>query len=194
MIRLLSASLTLGLLVAVFAVPCAADDKKDVEKPVKFNFPDVKGWKRGEIRPYPEKAAGYSVAYNSDDGITVTVYVYDRGLKEIPNDLTSAVVKEQFKGAKDAIYEAMKLKYYESVKELKSDEGTLGKKDRAPKTLTASFELGTKQGLVLSDIHVTVYENHFIKLRCTRPKDSAEKTQKSLDTLLDEMGVLFANK
>ena len=50
-----------------------------------IDFPDVEGWQRGEVQNFPTAALGYSVTYESEDGGRATVYVYDGGLKSIPD-------------------------------------------------------------------------------------------------------------
>jgi hypothetical protein len=154
-----------------------------------LNFPDVEGYDKGEVHEYGG-GAGKSIPYNSKDGVVVTIYIYNRGLTKIPNGVSDDVRKDM-KGAKAAIKEAEKQGLYTKATELgKEEEVTLGK--NGPKALRASFEIAAAKGDSLSDIYITGYQNYFIKIRCTRPKNTAEKTKPSMERLVSKLGDILA--
>jgi hypothetical protein len=168
------------------------DDKSSGEKTLKLSFPTVNGWRLAPPRTYPSPG-GYSVAYNTttEDKCTVTVYVYNRGLACIPNDITSEPIRREIDGAKDAILQAKRLGVYEEVREEASKESTLGGGKDSPKALYARFRLRIMKQDLLSELYVLPYQNHFIKVRVTRSAQDAKKTQASLDRLYTALGRLL---
>src|SRR5687768_13750030 len=123
--------------LATFAALCVlfSSARADVPKDkAELPFPKVEGWEKTGTRPLPkESGPGYSVFYNCKaPHVGVTVYVFDRRLAEIPNDLASPVVKGEFEGAKAAVHEAKKHGVYEAVKEEKSGESRIGTREAAP--------------------------------------------------------------
>jgi hypothetical protein len=190
---LLNLSLTFALLLAIF--PCCGaesrgDSKSTDEKTLKLSFPKVNGWALSPPRKLP--GDGYSVAYNAtEERVAVTVYVYNRGLARIPNDLTSEPIRRELDGAKDAIMQAKRLGVYEEVREEASKESTLGGGKESPKALYARFRLRIMKQDTLSELYVLPYQNHFVKVRATRTAQDAKKTQASLDRLYTALGRLL---
>ena len=157
-----------------------ADAPKD--KP-ELPFPKVEGWEKTGARPLPkESGRGYSVAYDCrTPHVAVTVYVYDRGLAEIPDDPASPAVKREFEGA------------YEDVKEEKSGESRLGGRDAAPKALHARFRMTIEKQEVTSELYVLSHRNQFVKIRVTRPADADKAAQPRLDVLFDAIAKALAS-
>ena len=163
------------------------------EKP-ELPLPKVEGWEKSDARPLPkESGRGYSVAYNcKEPHVAVTVYVYDRGLAEIPDDLASAAVKREFEGAKAAVHAAKKQGAYDEVKEEKSGESRLGGRDAAPKALHARFRTTIEKQELTSDLYVLSHRNQFVKIRVTRPADSEKAAKPRLDLLFDGIAKVLA--
>src|SRR5205823_10753372 len=105
----------LASLALFVALPAAAQDPK-LPGP-KIDWPDVKGFDRGKPRTFPQAALGYSIAYNGP-GVVASVYVYDKGLKKIPDGVTSDVVKAEMKQAAGDLELARKQGLYTKVKEV----------------------------------------------------------------------------
>lgn len=166
---------------------------KPAELPgLKLTFPEVKGWERHEPHALPGASGGYSLGYNSKDGTAVTIYVFNRGLAKIADDLNAPEVQEQFTGAKDALKEAKRLGMYEKVEELESGESFLGDKKVGRKALYARFNLQVKKMDVVSEIYVLAYHDYFIKLRITRLADAPEEAEGALDSLKTEIAKMLA--
>lgn len=150
----------------------------------KIEWPDAKGWNRDKAKPYSE---GYSVAYGAP-GLTATVYVYNRGLKKIPDGPKSDEVRTEVKGVVDALDSARQQGFYKSVKELGTEEVVLfGTAKGAPLAVRRRFEVERRGGPVLDESYVTGYQNHFVKIRITH--DPADKeAPKKIAALLDALG------
>lgn len=107
-------SLICGLLL--LATITTAQNNSD-----KLNFPEVEGWEKSETVVYPTKDLGYSVAYKSEEGGTVSIYVYDSGLKKIDDGIENKNVKNQLKKAEEEIKTISKAGYYDDVQLIKSE-------------------------------------------------------------------------
>ena len=92
----------------------SAEDQPGGKK-LELTFPVIQGWKKSGQRKLPPGSGGYSLGYNSDNGAAATIYVYNRGLGRIPDDLTSGPVKKEMEGAKDGVLQAKKLGYYQQA-------------------------------------------------------------------------------
>jgi hypothetical protein len=158
----------------------------------KLELPEVEGWRRGGKRPLPPEDGAFSVAYDSDDGIAVTVYVYTRGHRDIPAGVKSDLIRKEFAGAKESIHEAKRLGFYKSVVEKSSGEARLGGDPKAPLALHASYLVETARGEAKSDLYVMVFRGRFIKFRCTRPAGDNAAREKSLARLLSKFGAALS--
>ncbi len=153
----------------------------------KIDFPDVKGLTRGKIQTFPKAELGYSVGYNAP-GFNATVYVYNLGLKKIPDGPKSDEAKAQMKQATADLETVRQAGVYKSVKELGMEETIpLGKGKDAPTTLRRRFELELNSGVKLSEIYVTGYKDHFVKIRISHDPDDKAAPEK-IATLLEELG------
>jgi hypothetical protein len=155
-------------------------------------FPDVKGWHRTEPRKFPQEEAGYSLGYNSADGVVVTVYVYNRGLAQIPSGVASEAVRQEFQKTKDALYEVEKLGIYKAVREEQSGEAKLGGEKGTTRTLHARFRMKVKEQDVGTEVRLFAYRNHFIKLRATWSADRQGMSLQTLAGLYSQLDAMFA--
>jgi hypothetical protein len=183
------------MLVGSTAVLAKDPPAKESEKPaakadasLDLKFPDVEGYALSEKRPLP--GDGYSVAYQSKERFTITVYVYNRGLKSIPDDLKSKEVGNEMTGARDAIKEAVRQGYYQEVTDGETGETTLGKD--GPKVLFAKLSIKAQGRTSHSEIYVMPFRNHFIKLRISYPAENAKTAAETLKPIYDSIGGMFA--
>lgn len=163
-----------------------------VDKELKVEFPDIDGWEKSEITKYPTAALGYSIGYNSPEGGAVTVYVYNGGMKNIPDGATDNTVKSELERAKGDIRQAGKMGYYEDVKEIKNDTITLGGATGKVKALRSLFNFSARGQAVTSEIYIFGYQNNFIKIRATRPKEEDKTENKAVADLLAAIDALFS--
>ena len=178
------------ILLGVFAVafPAAADEPK-LPGP-KIEWPEVKGFTFDKPFVFKQAELGYSVAYKAP-GLVATVYVYNKGLAEIPTGVKSDVVRDEMKQMVADMEAAKKRGLYTSVKELGKEEVVaFGEGKEAPTALRRQFEVerpGEKEAS-LSSAYITGYKGQFIKLRVSYTKDSAEKSEKLIQNLLAALG------
>ena len=104
----------------------AKSDTARADKESKVEFPDIDGWEKSDITKYPTAELGYSVNYESEEGGRVTVYVYNGGVKNIPDGASDKAVKNELEKAKGDIRQAGKMGYYDDIKEIKNETVTLG--------------------------------------------------------------------
>lgn len=187
---------TLVLFLLALTFTSRADDTTAAaDNAPKLDFPKVEGWENSGDRPLPaESGGGYSVAYSSvKPRIVMTIYVFNRGLKKIDNNLSSPQVQEEFNTAKAAVQEAARRGIYKEAKEEESGPATLGDEKSGVKTLHARFHLVTKNNdSAISEIFVLPYHDYFIKLRVTRMGDDPKTSQAALDKLTVELAKTFS--
>ena len=97
------------LLDAVAEAERAAENTEPPEPIITLATPP--GWTRGETRPLPPADHGFTVAYEHESGLAVTLYQFTRGLTVIPNGVESAAVVEEMGHAKNGIEQAVQLGY-----------------------------------------------------------------------------------
>ena len=171
------------------------DEKSTLQQTLRnleVEFPEIEGWEKSDVQKYPTEALGYSINYESREGGRVTVYVYDAGLKTIPNDITSNVLKNEINKAKGEIQAVAKRGLYQNVKEVKDETTTIGGKTGKIKALHSLFDLSAGGRDLTSEIFLFPYQNKFIKIRATRLRDKEGVENKSLITLFSELDEFFS--
>lgn len=90
-------------------------------KPTGIVFPDrLATLEKGtRVTDYEAENPGFgvSIRYNSP-GITVTIYLYTMGMKTIPSDPQSSILKNHFKQAESEIVRMEEMGYYSNVKKI----------------------------------------------------------------------------
>lgn len=179
-------SLLVAFLMGLTAGGGNADDPK-LPGP-KINFPEVKDFTRSKIRTFPDAKLGYSIAY-SNPSLIATLYVYNKGLEEIPDGAKSKTVKDEMKQVRADLQAAVKQGLYMSAKEKGAEEVvTLGGKG-SPEAVRQRFILEVeKVGERESEAYVMGYKNHFLKIRISYAPADREEVGKKIATLLDAIG------
>ena len=138
--------------------------------------------KRAEVTSYEAKHPGLGISVGYDaSGMTVTVYVYKMGMKSIPTNLNSLVLKNQFKQAASDIVSLGELGYYSNVKKISDGEVSWGAAGADKRSLHAFYSYSQKGQDRLSHLYLMGFRNHFFKVRFTYDKEvekPAEKVQK----------------
>lgn len=169
--------------------PTAAG-KKELPKP---DFPEVARWTKSDANIYPQKALGYSITYESDNDVRATIYVYDGGHAQIPNDLKGLVKDELAKATKE-LFAMQELGYYKDVKETKNETVTIGGTSGKVKAVHAEYTFTSQGNKMNSETYIFPYKNHFVKFRISRPAAAAVEAAKSdVASLLQELDELFGN-
>ena len=161
-------------------------------KDLSVDFPDVEGWNRDEIQKYPTEELGFSINYESEEGGRVTIYVYNGGKKNIPNDLNDKIIKNELNNAKSEIQKVADMGYYQNVKEVKNDMVTLGGASGKVKALRVLYNFSASGQNLTSEIYMFSHQNRFIKIRATRPRDKDENGNKAVAKLLAEIDAMFS--
>ena len=178
-----TALLMMGFILLTVSAVSAQDGKGR-----KIVFPEVEGWKKGNVTMYPTAELGYSIPYQSVEGGTVTVYVYNGGQRSIADGTTDPKVKNEIKRAENDIRAAGDAGNYENVKFIKNDTVTLGDLRSA---LYSLFSFSLNGRAVDSEIYLFGYQNNFIKIRATRSKGANGPKNAALDDLLRAVATIF---
>ncbi len=183
-----------GWLVAAFAVAIALGATAASRAAVTYfglTFPDrVAGATLGPVTDFEKDhpGLGYGVRYQQQ-GWAIDVYIYDDGIKPIPDDLGAEVHKKQIDQAQGDIFEMQKSGRYSGVKLTRSHVI----KDRSGRTrfLCRDFTFAReKTGKVDSYLCLTGWNNKFVKFRLTtlHRADSAGEAKRFMDAWI---GVLW---
>jgi hypothetical protein len=175
------------LALAVTCVPVGAARPADDPPGPKIEFPEVKGLTRGDKHTYPTPELGYSVGYKAP-GFVATVYVYNRGLKKVPDGARSDEAKDEMKRLVEELDLVKQKGVYKSVKALGKEETVpFGKAKGAPSALRRRFEIEREDGVVLSEGYVTGFKNHFLKIRISHVPDDKAAPER-IAALLEALG------
>jgi hypothetical protein len=150
-------------------------------------WPQIDGFERSEIHKFDDPRLGYSIAYSSANGLTATIYLYDKGVVSIC-DGASEVAKTELATASTDIAEATRRGQWLSM------EGGAPMKSRfgiGPKSLevwAATFKLGHRAGEVISDLFVAGRRGEFVKVRCTYLTEKKADCEQDRARLLAALG------
>jgi hypothetical protein len=128
---------------------------------------------------------GVSIGYNGP-GVTVTIYIYTMGLKKIPSDLNSPIMKASFTQAANEIEMAGEQGIYRDVTKLSEGEATWGPEESGVNMLHASYSYNRDDEDRLSHLYLTGYQNHFLKVRFTYDKEIQETAEQTRNDFIEE--------
>ncbi|MDQ3798753.1 MAG: hypothetical protein M3384_04830, partial [Acidobacteriota bacterium] len=144
------------------------------------------------IQKYPVEELGFSVNYESEEGGRVTIYVYNGGKKNIPDDISDKIIKNELNSVKNEIRRVAEMGYYQNLKEVKNDTVTLGGAGGKVKALRTAYNLSAGGRDLTSEIYIFAHQNRFIKIRATRPRDKDESGNKAMNNLLAQIDTMFS--
>jgi hypothetical protein len=152
-----------------------------------FTWPEVHGFTRQgpDFAPTPE--LGYSVLYSAKRGVTVTVYVYDRGVRGIPDGIDSQVVKTE---AAQSFFEMLGSPIWSETPEPAiDDEDSLGSHRQALPMLHQSAAGTDLDGNdVQSHLYIRGGRGSFIKIRTTYRTALGKESEAMLANLWVALG------
>lgn len=175
--------LLLGLLLLQVSVD-ARDEAGVPTTQLNIELPEVEGWEKGKPVYYPTKELGYSVTYRSEEGGVVTIYIYNGGRNKIPNNLENDILKNEVDEAKKGIFAAQEMGRYQGVKEEKSGKVKLAGDGGKLEALYSRFNMNVGSQAVTTEIYLFSHQNHFIKIRATRPRESDGTKNPALEKLM----------
>jgi hypothetical protein len=156
----------------------------------KLVFPEVNGWKRGDVSPLPTDDDGVFVHYDSPSSEWMTVYIYRRGATAKNN--LSGVAKEEFEDAKDALRTVTAAGMYSDLKESTSGTTVLGEPGFTRKALHAAMSFRAQQTPLTADLYVFPYRGYVVKLRVTRLAELGSETDAAHAELLSAINKMFS--
>ncbi len=101
------------------AIAKAERDAEGIEPPKpNISLATPPGWTREEPQALPPEDDGFTVAYEHESGLSVTLYQFTRGLNSIPSDVNSEIVQEEMRKAQSGIEQAVEFGYWEAAKQV----------------------------------------------------------------------------
>lgn len=150
-----------------------------------IELPTIAGWQHFEPKPLPIDDDGLSIAFEHEDGITVTFYQYTRGMKTIPTG-TSTVTATELQRARNGIKEMISLKLWDNAVEEETEETSVGTSEL--QAAWSRYQLTKDQQELVSDIYVWGSRNRIFKVRATGDATQLEAYETALQTLLTALG------
>jgi hypothetical protein len=170
------------LLAATSAAPAAQDDPKKLPGP-KITLPDVDGFEKQPTKRYEEPGLGWSVAYRGSSSV-VTFYLYNMDRDEIPDGADSDAVKAEMLDVISAVEAGKGAGVYKSLTPIKDGVTSLGTGKTAKKFRFKRYEVEmAKAGRAITEVYLTGYKNHFVKLRVTYLAEGREDAEVELKDL-----------
>jgi hypothetical protein len=141
----------------------------------------------GENR-YSDRRLGNSFGYNTS-GISLTIYIYDYGIRDIPDGPDSVAACEQFESAKREIeyggnYQNVQLRH-ELSRRMQDIAG-------APLAREASYEFDRNGVHATSMLWLTAADGYFVKLRLSLRGEVADEQEEARAQILDALATSFA--
>jgi hypothetical protein len=168
------------LTAAALLLPAVAASAQEPTKVIYgLSIPDkVGGLVYRQTVEYESKSPdlGYGLRFSGRPGWIVDVYIYDLGLKTIPVDVESSIIKNQLKQAKGDVFELGKRGTYANV----ADRGDFTiPDDGKARFICSSFsylrgervDIGVESYLCLSS-----WNNKFVKVRMTAPNGTMSRS------------------
>lgn len=184
--------LSLAIPLLGFAAPLAAEAPNSGTVPIVF--PDIEGFTRSEPQHLPDPKYGYVISYSSDQPLTIHVYVYNSGFVRIPDGAASNVVKEEIALIEEGLKKLKNQGMYRSYKERARGEGRIGDWPRAPTAQRRLIEIDRADvGLILTEVYITGYKNHFVKIRLSYAIDKGIELEKTIASVLTALGKMMAS-
>jgi hypothetical protein len=186
--------LSLGVLLLGVLASSTVTAQGPTRGGVKMDFPDVEGFTRSEPKHFPNPTQGYLVSYAAKQDFVVNVYIYNSGLQRIPDGASSDVVKQEIKLIEEGLKELKRQGAYKSYTELAGDEVRIGEWPKAPSAQRRQFEIERADvGRILTDVYITGYKNHFVKIRVSYPADKQADAERAAGRVLTALGKLLAS-
>lgn len=184
------------ILVLIISPHAFSDSFKDAS--TGLTFPATLGsMQQKEVTDFekqnPSSGLGVGILYRDPNPkIYADIYVYNLGLKDIPNGSISKIVQEQWKQAEQDIYTIQKQGKLQEVKKLNETTSSLTSSNAGPTALRTDFSYIQNGEEKLSHLLLTGYKNNFIKIRFTYPSRLKGEGEKALDGFVTGMGKLLS--
>jgi hypothetical protein len=177
------------LLICGAAYPARLGDNTVKLLPSKFRLVQNIGPMRftGQNR-YSDRRLGRSFGYGAS-GISLTIYVYDFGLRDIPDGPDSLAVCEQFERAKQEIQSGGN---YQNVVLRRQVTRRMGDVANALQAREAQYEFDRNGIHAVSLLWVTAADGYFVKLRLSLRQEVADELDDARAQILSTLAEAFA--
>ncbi|MDB5309277.1 MAG: hypothetical protein JWO38_3479 [Gemmataceae bacterium] len=173
-------------LVVVLLLPAAAHSADPMPGPA-ITLPDVEGFTRDQPLVYKEKGLGYSVGYKRE-GMTVTVYVYNQNRPRIAAGPESDAVKAEMLDSISGVEGNKTTGTYKTISPTAEKVVSLGTGEKPPQFRWKQYEVALKDDRAFTELYLTGYKDHFVKMRVTYFAENAAASRKAIQLLLDAVG------
>ena len=186
---ILRALLVAAALPGALAFSAALGDNTVKLAPSMLKLPQNIGPLRysGENR-YSDRRMGRSFGYNAS-GISLNLFVYDYGLRNLPDGPDSVAACEQFESAKREIELGGN---YENVVLRGESSRRMGATPDAPLTREAIYEFDRNGLHALSVLWVTAADGHFFKMRLSLRGEIADEIDEARAQILESLATAIA--
>ena len=136
---------------------------------------------------YEDKRFGVSIGYNDPSGTSITLYLYDLGVQDIPDGISSEIIRRAKEEAIGEVKEVEKLGIYSHIEVATDKEIDFGlDAGKTLKMLYVSFSYSLKNQYFLpifSDMYLTGFKGYLCKIRISRPEIQKEKEDEIKETI-----------
>jgi len=168
------------VLTAILLAACvlATAAEKESPKGLLSKLPAKSGaFLKGPITVFAEKELGAAVSYNAP-GCFLDLYLYDQGVKKVPDGAASPVILNSWEGAKNDIF--VNMKSTGSYRDLVMDAEQTLRIEAGPAALDILYvrykgEVKIGQDAYapcFTEVFITGFKNYICKARVTRASDT----------------------
>ena len=137
-------------------------------------------------RKFDDPALGVSLTYQGE-GTTLTIFIYNGGVGDIPAGIDTVVALQQFEQAKSDVLAS---RTWTTVKLVSDGTVILGSKPSI-KSYLALFETTADDKPYVSVLYLTTGRNKFYKARLTTPRDNPILEPEAMAQVRRDLGDFF---
>jgi hypothetical protein len=153
-----------------------------------LSFPDQLGSAtQAKGQRYPQPGLGHGIDYRGP-GYGASVYVYDRGAKDIPDGIEGAIVRSEFARARSDIFAIQKQQNQPEPQLLKESTVRVNGFD----FLTATYQYPRSGTDTYSVVAMTGFRRHFVKLRISTLASTGQAGATQIDEFIQSVGQFLA--
>ena len=145
-----------------------------------------------ERTDYEQKELGYSLRYQTKDLLKADVYVYDLGIRNLPDGIASPEIRKEMENAKGVLRELEKMGKYKNVKELGNGERKFENLNTRFLWTRFSYEQSAGEGVAftgarISETFLLAHRGRFLKVRITAKHADWVKHEPQIDQFIREI-------
>ena len=150
-----------------------------------IEIPRIQGWTTANFQVLPEEEFGFFIGFRHESGLTLTLYQYSLGHKEIPNTL-GKLTNTEMKRAVSGIQQAVQAGAWKAARQIDSGESNLG--DSSKTALWSRHILELEDFELASDTYVWAYNDRIFKVRSTGDQLRSKVQENALTVFLSNLG------